>query len=179
VTIIAAALDMHAHCPSMNILKALWSRNRERIVTCPDNHQPVGVRVSQRFAVTTCTRWPEKAGCDQACVPQIEASPEGTLVTNIVQRWYGEHDCAYCGKAISDIGGTVLPGLRTADGELMEWKDIAVDELPRVLAESIAVCATCELTEDFRLRFPERVVDRHRAVPHKRRVFAPGSNAVY
>ena len=177
--IVAAPVFMRAHCLRMNILKAFWFRKRDRIVTCPDNHKPVGVRVTHRFVVSTCTRWPEKAGCDQACVPQVEASPEGTLVTSIVRRWYAEHDCAYCGKAIGDISGAVLPGLRTADGTLVEWKDVDIDELAQTLEQAIAVCATCELTEDFRLRFPERVVDRHRLVSHKRRVFAPESDAVY
>ena len=144
----------------------------KRIVTCPETNLPVsteinaalaaGTRLAKqpRFVVTACSRWPEHAGCAQACALQIEASPDETLVRNIVTRWYAERNCAYCARPIADLGGFVGPALLGADCELREWTDVAVDDLPRFLADSVAVCATCELAEDFRRRFPERVSDR-------------------
>lgn len=151
----------------------------KRIVTCPETNLPVsteinaalaaGTRLAKqpRFVVTACSRWPEHAGCAQACALQIEASPDETLVRNIVTRWYAERNCAYCTRAIADLGGFVGPALLGVDGELREWTDVDVDDLPRFLAESVAVCATCELAEDFRHRFPERVSDRE-ATPLRR-----------
>lgn len=144
----------------------------KRIVTCPETNLPVSTEINAalaagtwiaaqpRFVVTACSRWPEHAGCAQACALQIEASPEETLVRTIVTRWYAERNCVYCAKPIAEIGGFVSPALLTADGELCEWADVAADDLPRFLANSVAVCATCELAEDFRRRFPERVSDR-------------------
>jgi len=152
---------------------ALYVKFRgKRIVTCPETHEPVSAEINAalaastwlvtqpRFVVTACSRWPERAGCDQACAPQIEADAEGTRVRDIVTHWYTERTCVYCAKPIDDLVGAVGPGLLNADGELYEWSDIAVEDLPRTLANSVAVCARCELTEDFRRRYPNRVIDR-------------------
>lgn len=155
------------------VFTALYVKFRgKRIVTCPETHEPVSTEINAalaagtwlvtqpRFVVTACSRWPERAGCDQACAPQIEADAEGTRVREIVTHWYTERTCVYCAKPIEDLVGAVGPGLLNADGELHEWSDIAVEDLPRTLASSVAVCARCELTEDFRRRFPNRVLDR-------------------
>jgi hypothetical protein len=177
----------------------LYVRYRgKRIVTCPETTLPVSTEVNAalaagtwittqpRFVVTACSRWPEHEGCAQACALQIEASPEETLVRNIVTRWYGERTCVYCAKPIADIGGLVSPALLTSDGKLCEWIDVATDDLPRFLANSVAVCATCELAEDFRRRFPERVSDRGEtplrkptAIEPHRSAGAASSSAVY
>ena len=70
-----------------------WLRLRgPRVITCPDNHAPAGVHLDLRYAVATgvvgrptfrlkdCSRWPEKAGCGQMCLMEIEESPQGCLV---------------------------------------------------------------------------------------------------
>ena len=171
----------------------LYFRYRgKRIVTCPETHEPVSARINAalaagtwiasqpRFVLTACSRWPERAGCDQACAPQIAASPEETLVRNIVARWYAERTCVFCAQPIGETGGPVAPGLRSADGALHEWKDIAPEDLPRFLEQSVAVCARCELVEDFRAHNPKLVIERPRELP-RRRHFAIGeaSKAVY
>ena len=162
------------------LFSAILHRKGQRIATCPETHRKVGVRVNYRFAVSACSRWPEKAGCDQACVPEIKAAPEDTLVRNIVQRWYAGQTCAFCAKPIDAIGGAaIVPGLRAPDGTLHAWKDIPIDSLTDALANSIAVCAACDLTEEFVRANPRLVVDRHATVTHKKRVFAPPSAAVY
>lgn len=50
---------------------------------CPENLQPVEIRVDAGFAarsrlegherlkISACSRWPEKSECDQACTPQV------------------------------------------------------------------------------------------------------------
>ena len=183
------------------VFARLYVRYRgKRIVTCPETNAPVGAEINAalaagtwmvtqpRFVVTACSRWPERAGCDQACAPQVEASPQETLVRSIVAKWYGERTCVYCAQPIREIGGAaVAPALLGPDGTLREWKDVAAEDLPRVLASSVAVCARCELAEDFRRRFPNRVLERpgtplreHAALPGPRRlVVEPPSQAVY
>ncbi len=179
----------------------LYVRYRgKRIVTCPETNAPVGAKINAvlaagtwlvtqpRFVVTACSRWPERVGCDQACAPQVEASPEETLVRSIVAKWYGEHTCTYCAQPIGEISGAaVAPALLGPDGTLRAWNDIAPEDLPQILARSAAVCARCDLAEDFRRRFPERVTERantplreHGAVAVPQRfVVEPGSQAVY
>src|SRR3954454_14212048 len=60
------------------------------VVVCPETQQPAGVKVDLGHAattavwekadvrLTTCSRWPERAGCDQPFQAQIEAEPDGT-----------------------------------------------------------------------------------------------------
>ena len=179
----------------------LYLRYRgKRIVTCPETNAPVGAKINAalaagtwmvtqpRFVVTACSRWPERAGCDQACAPQVEASPDETLVRSIVAKWYAERTCVYCAQPIREIGGAaVAPALLGPNGQLREWNDVASEDLPQVLANSAAVCARCELAEDFRRRFLDRVTDRaitplrkHGALPGPRHlVVKPPSQAVY
>ena len=174
---------------------ALYAKYRgKRIVTCPETRLPVSTEINAalaagtwivsqpRFVVTACSRWPERAGCDQACAQQIEAAPEATQVRNIVARWYGQRTCVYCARPIRDIRGVVVPALLTADGDLREWKDVPAEDLPRILENSDAVCATCELAEDFRRRFPDRITERPalRKPPSERvHVIGEPSRAIY
>lgn len=144
----------------------------KRIVVCPETGKPVGAEIDAleaactrlagqpHYIISSCSRWPERAGCNQACAPQIAASPRETLVRNIVLRWYNERSCSYCGQNIAEIGGLVTPGLHSMDGQLHEWKDVAPEDLPRLFAQSEAVCARCELVESFRHDFPERVLEK-------------------
>jgi len=70
------------------LMPALWGREIHhhysvpRAVTCPETHQQVGVTIDARHAAATglfgtsdfrlsdCTRWPERAGCGQECLPE-------------------------------------------------------------------------------------------------------------
>ncbi len=153
-------------------LRSLWTIRGNRIVTCPDTHHAVGVRVNHRYVVTTCTRWPERADCDQACALQVKAWPEETLVKNIVTRWYQERDCAYCGKPIRAVdGAAVVPALRSPDGTLQEWRDVSPENLPALLKTCVAMCARCELAESFRRDFPQLVTDRSETPLRNRAIY--------
>jgi hypothetical protein len=175
---------------------ALYLKFRgKRIVTCPETHEPVSTEVNAalaagtwlvtqpRFVVTACSRWPERAGCDQACAPQIEADADGTRVRDIVTDWYTERTCVYCKKPIEDLRGAIAPGLLSADGKLHEWSEIPAEDIPLTLAGSVAVCARCELAEDFRRRFPNRVLDRfdtrYETRPETRPEIQLHSDAIY
>ena len=72
----------------------------QRLVTCPETHQPAAVHVNAGKALSTtligkqsvrldqCSRWPEKRNCGQECLSQVNADPEHCLVWNIVAAWY-------------------------------------------------------------------------------------------
>jgi len=171
---------------------ALYFRYRgKRIVMCPETEAPVALEINAplaagmwivsepRYLVTACSRWPERAGCDQACTLQVDAAPDTTRVHNIVAKWYAERTCVYCANAIREISGSAIaPALRLTNGELREWSDVPAEDLPRILASAAAVCARCELTEDFRRRFLDRVIERP-AMAMRHRVVADASHAVY
>jgi hypothetical protein len=62
------------------------------VVVCPETHTLAAVTVDLGHAaatavweeadvrVETCSRWPERKGCDEGCATQIAASPERTRV---------------------------------------------------------------------------------------------------
>jgi len=115
-----------------------------RVITCPDNEQPAAVTVDARHAAFTavgghehlrldsCSRWPEKAGCGQECLAQIETQPADCLVKTQVSRWYADKSCAICGKALGAVDwASHKPALRAPDGRKLEWSGVqARDDVP-------------------------------------------------
>jgi len=66
-----------------------WRRWRgTRIVICPENAKPAAVDVDLQYAIVgsiagrpelrlrDCSRWPERRGCGQVCLSQVEELPE-------------------------------------------------------------------------------------------------------
>ena len=161
------------------------------VITCTENLQPAAVNVAafdaaKWFAVSgetdlhlrTCSRWPEMAGCDQACLSQIQTAPQACALHTIVTSWYEGKQCHFCAR---DIGKIVWherpPALRMPDGTTREWKEVAPEELPHVFANAVPVCWACHMVETFRQEHPEMVVERvHQSASHHA---IPPSSAVY
>jgi hypothetical protein len=80
-------------------MPALWGKHLyntyrgTRAVNCPETHSPVAVRFNAlraaftglsgkpKLSLADCSRWPERADCDQACIPDAEqAKPESGAV---------------------------------------------------------------------------------------------------
>ena len=144
-----------------------------RIVTCPETRRPAAVDMDLRYAIAgaivgrpdlrlrDCSRWPERSRCGQTCLTEVEESPEGCLVRTMLQGWYHDRVCAYCRKAFGVIHWhDHRPGLRDPDGRLLEWREVPPETLPNVLLTHQAVCWNCLMTERFRQRFPDLVVER-------------------
>jgi len=89
-----ALLFLTAACLLM-LMPAIWGKQiynsyrDTRTVNCPETHALVAVRFNALRAAITglsgrpklsladCSRWPERAGCDQACIPDAErATPQ-------------------------------------------------------------------------------------------------------
>ena len=148
-----------------------------RVITCPENQRAAGVRLSASHALWTaiegkrelrlasCSRWPERQGCGQDCLRQIEASPDGCLVQNILTKWYQGKDCALCGKAIGEINWAEhKPALLNAAHQTILWSDIQPQDLPDVLATHQPVCWNCHIVNTMIVEHPDLVVDRSRHV---------------
>ena len=144
-----------------------------RVITCPENGCRASVEVAawnsgfaaavgeKRHRLAACSRWPEKEGCDQACVAEIEATPGGCLVRSIVANWYQGRTCTYCGHEIPEAhAGDRKPGLRSADGQTIAAEDTEPVHLVDVLPTAQAVCANCYDAMSFREHFPGLPVDR-------------------
>jgi hypothetical protein len=145
----------------------------ERIITCPENHQPAAVRVAAGKAaleatlhdphlnLSECSRWPEKAGCGQECLSQIREDPAGCLVSNIVNHWYAGKSCVFCHKPFGEIHWhDHPPALLDAHRKTVQWNEVPVENLQQTLASHWPVCWNCHIAETFRQQHPELVTDR-------------------
>lgn len=143
------------------------------LITCPENKCPAAVEVAAGSAavetvlhkphlhLSMCTRWPEKEGCGQECLGQIEKSPQDCLVWNIVHNWYAGKACAYCGKAFSHMEWhDRRPALMNLERKTVQWSELPAERLPEVLETHLPVCWTCHVSESFRREHPEMVVER-------------------
>lgn len=143
-----------------------------RLVECPETKQVVAVEVDAARAAASaavgrvdlklseCTNWPERQGCGQECLRQIEASPEGCLVRAIVADWYKDKACVVCGTPLDDIDWYERkPALMGPDGRTVQWRDVPPERLPQVLADHAPLCWNCHIAESFRQQHPELVVD--------------------
>lgn len=152
-----------------------WFRMRgKRVVTCPETHKAETVEVDaveaalsavwedSRLQLKTCSRWPERAGCDQGCVAQIQIAPHDTLATAILAQYFSGKTCGVCHRGIEPVhAGTPHPGvLDTTTGSLVAWEDMKATEIGDRGTEIVPVCANCIVTESFRRQHPDLVTDR-------------------
>jgi hypothetical protein len=162
------------------IFLVVWSRalayskfRGVRLVTCPETAKPAAVDVDATHAALTgligklnlqlknCSRWPERQGCEQECLVQIEAAPEDCLVRNIFARWYQGKSCVYCRKPLEQMDWAQhKPALMSPEQVTFEWNDIRAEALPEVLTTYLPVCWNCHIAETFRRRYPHLVVER-------------------
>jgi hypothetical protein len=158
-------------------VSSVWWRSRgKRVVTCPDNNNSAGVSVdSVHAAITglarlpelrleTCTRWPEKAGCGQACLSEIRSAGSACLVQTVVADWYRGRACAICTEPIGKLDWvSAPPAVSVAGGESVEWSAIPADKLHETLAAALPVCFACHTAMRMVKEHPDMVIDRHRA----------------
>jgi hypothetical protein len=149
-----------------------------RVITCPETRRPAAVRVDTRHAVagmfrdtldlrlTSCTRWPERAGCDQDCVAQIEADPNETRAETILNDCVAGERCALCRRRIPPLTRFGhRPAFRAPDGATIAVDDVAPERIYELSATHDRVCWNCHLAETFRRKYPDLVIDRPAAPP--------------
>jgi hypothetical protein len=145
-----------------------------RVVVCPETHEPAAVTLDTGHAavtavwekadlrLATCSRWPEREGCDQACVPQIVEGGDETRAKTIAAHFFEGKHCAICQQTLDGVhAGQLQPGLLDPiTMHVLAWDEVPPQELPEDFGSWQAVCPNCTLAESFRRRFPDRVVDR-------------------
>ena len=157
----------------------------QRVITCPETKEGAAVSVDAMHAalsgdlrLSSCTRWPERQGCDQACLSQIAASPESCLVRSIVTKWYDGKTCICCGRPVGEISWQEAPpAVLKENGTSCEWKDVPVQDLPRVFATSKPLCWYCNNIAEFGRLHPELLTKRMRPAEPARR--ALWTNNIY
>jgi hypothetical protein len=146
----------------------------KRVLTCPETGQAVGVDlevgkaalaeavgVKPALSLADCTRWPERAGCDQACLHQMEAAPESCKLRTLLEDWYVGKRCAFCRKSFATINWTDhKPALLTPDLKTIAWSEVRPEMVDLVLGTHMPVCWDCHVAETFRREHPELITDR-------------------
>jgi hypothetical protein len=176
IGVLLAAAALFLIYRSIVAARAFARYRGQRLVTCPENQQTVAIDVSAGKAaweaflgrhhvrLHDCTRWPEKAGCGQDCLSQVEANPALCMVWNIVHEWYAGKKCVYCGKPFAHIEWhDHRPALRSPAGKTVQWVDLRPETLPQVFETHQPVCWDCHIAETFRREHPDLVTDR---LPH-------------
>jgi hypothetical protein len=111
--------------------------------------------------LSDCTRWPEKEACGQECLAQIKEAPQACLVSTIVNQWYAGKSCVYCKKIFGEIHWhNHPPALVDKERKTVQWNEIPVENLQKLMATYWPVCWDCHIAETFRSQHPELVVDR-------------------
>lgn len=142
-----------------------------RIITCPETHRPAAVAVDTRAALSrvfdrrrlrlkACSRWPERVGCGQDCVFQIDLDPHASVVETIVAKWYADKVCVLCRKPIAREWALHKPALRAPDGRTIAWAEFRPEMLPEAFETHQPVCWDCHIAGTFRRRFPDLSIDR-------------------
>jgi hypothetical protein len=147
-----------------------------RIVTCPETKQPAAVTVDAAHSalsgvldplnieISTCSRWPGRPECGQACATEIAREPK-TTTFQLMAGWYAGKQCAICKRDIPPLSHFALEaGLMSpsSPGVTVAWVDVPAQQLPGMLATHLPVCSSCHLMAWFQREHPELVVDRHR-----------------
>ncbi len=144
-----------------------------RIVTCPKDQSTAAVEVAALSAtlvslnreatarLSSCSHWPERAGCGRECVQQVQAAPDDCLLRTILVRWYSDQACALCGKGFGPVSWRDhLPALVTAEGQILIWSEIEPETVFQALGAHRPVCWDCQVAETFRKQYLDRVNDR-------------------
>ena len=152
----------------------LWLRYHGAMrVECPETRHGAGVVVDARRAALTvpgkaadlhlssCSRWPERAGCGQECLGQIAASPEDCLVRNLLARWYAGKVCASCGAPFGEIQwGNRKPALVSADKVSVDWSQVRAESLEQTLDSASPICFACHMAHTLVREHPELAIER-------------------
>lgn len=173
VVIVVAVLGVGVLVVAWRLVRAYFRARGERVVTCPETKAPAGVEVNAkgaalavlrgkpRLELSACTRWPERAGCGQECLQEIENAPEGCLVRGILTAWFADKNCVLCGKPLGPVDWAQhKPVLMDADRRTYEWHELDAVEVPARLETLQPVCWDCHIIETLVRKHPEKVVAR-------------------
>ena len=143
------------------------------LVTCPETGKPAAVKVDlwraivaavfgrYRVRLCACSRWPERAGCAQDCLCQIESNPEAHQAWTVAAKWFAGKKCAYCGDAIPPVTHMDrMPALVNLEKKTYEWNEIPPEDLPDAFEACKPVCWNCHIAETFIRQHPDLVTFR-------------------
>jgi len=144
-------------------VRLLRMYQRVRAVTCPETREPAAIQIDARraaltalagnvdYRLTSCSRWPEKRNCNQACKSQIGGATQGCNALATIEKAKRIKNCELCGvvldrKRPSDPKPVLLsPDRKTR----IEWENVPPERLLTVLTTHSQICWTCHMAESY------------------------------
>ncbi len=175
VCALSAAAAILASWFLMPRLVEAYSRlRRKTFVMRPETELQPERDVDMRAALTRLARrarphlrlsnrsgWPERHRCEQACLLNLENSPEDCIVSAMVRQWYDGASCFLCSRPLGDFPWYEHhPAALSPDGVTVPWNEVAVSRLPEVLAAYSPICWNCHAVESFRREHGTMMVHR-------------------
>ncbi len=168
----AAAIIIVGYVAGVALMRRYRRYEGEMTLTCPENREHVVVELNPKralageiagiddLALRACTRWPERAGCDEGCLDQVGADPHALLARVRIAEWFEHKECVLCGREFKRVEDQEhQPAFLDRDGALIASTDVDPRRLDIVLATHLPVCWNCYSAETFRRRHPELVVE--------------------
>jgi hypothetical protein len=129
-----------------------------RTLICPETRQPAAVRLAigerirsllagrERLRVRTCSRWPERQGCGEECLLQVDLQPQ--LLERELRAWCEGRDCALCGHPLvaNDWRQGRFSGV-DGKGRFVPAAEMPLQELPLALENYRPVCWNCHCAQ--------------------------------
>ncbi len=85
---------------------------RRHTIVCPESHASTGIEIDRthrlrtllrdtsELRVAACDRWPERQGCDEECLLQVDLKP--AVLERTLRKWYAGKSCGLCGRILTD-----------------------------------------------------------------------------
>jgi hypothetical protein len=158
---------------SVRVVTVLFKYHGARVITCPENHRHAGVALDTRRVLATglisaprlrlssCSRWPERAGCGQECLSQIAAAPRECLVRTMLSEWYANRKCVFCGQRFGDVQWSFQKPALLVEGQVsVDVEAIPAERLTDLLPTAKPVCFSCHTASTWVRQHPGQVTDR-------------------
>jgi hypothetical protein len=147
---------------------------QSRLISCPETGKPEGVQLDaahglkeslrghHEMRLRSCTRWPERQDCDQACLSQITEAPDGCSVRSILDEWYAGKVCVLCGR---QFGAQInwydhQPAFLDKERHVRRWEEIDAPALLDALESCEPVCWDCAMVGKVYDEHPELITER-------------------
>jgi hypothetical protein len=131
----------------------------KRLVMCPETEKYATVEIDAPLAAVTslfgapqlrienCSRWPERQHCAQDCTWQIDLSPLGCPIRDLLASWYMGKACVLCGRPFGNFSSFDRPALLSPEGNVVECEAVRPEAVPDVLYTHKPVCWDCKGNE--------------------------------
>ncbi len=127
---------------------------RHHTIVCPEAHAQTDIEIDRAHRLKTllrgtselrvagCDRWPERQGCDEECLLQVDLKP--AVLQRTLRKWYAGKSCALCDRVLTEDDWrqgrfSALDG----DNKFVSPAALPLRDLPQHVSRYRPVCWQC------------------------------------